>query len=106
MYELISGFSIIIRSFILPNPFDSFQYGILINLAIEPILYILTRSIVGIFYTRGSAPAFGSLLYIAFFSINVGLIQVWANLGATFLIGVAIITMYFSSIIIISSKIN
>jgi len=98
MYKLIAGLSVLIRLFVLPNPFESFQYGVLINFAIEPVLHVITFGIVGLFYSRSSAPAIGSFLYLLFYCINIGLLQLWALLGATIFIGVVIVGGYIAGL--------
>lgn len=104
MYKLMAGLSVFIRTYLLPNPFESFEYGVLINYAIEPLLHLVTFFIVGLFYNRGSAPAFGSFLYLSFYCINVGLIQLWAKFGATPIVGAIIVSLYIAAIITISNR--
>lgn len=74
MYRLIAWLSKLIRIFIIPNPFGNLEYGLLINIMAEPILHIITFGVVGLFYNTGSAPAFGSFLYLLFYIIHVGLL--------------------------------
>lgn len=74
LYRLIALISILIRNFYLPNPFEKLEYGVLINILIEPFLHIITFVVVGLFYQGGSAPALGSLLYLFFYIVHIGLI--------------------------------
>lgn len=74
MYRLFSFISLIIRNYYLPNPFGNLEYGVIINFIIEPLLQGVTFSVVGLFYQRGSAPAWGSFLYLFFYSLHVSLI--------------------------------
>ena len=62
----------------MPNPFESMPNGmwILVNYIIEPILHTITYAEVGIFYKKGSFPALGSILYLLFYSLHVGIIYV------------------------------
>jgi hypothetical protein len=75
MYKFFALISFIIRNFYLPNPFDSLQYGLIINMMIEPILHAITFAVVGLFYKRGSAPAWGSFLYLFFYAVHISLIM-------------------------------
>jgi hypothetical protein len=74
MYKIFAIASAIIRTQYLPNPFESLSYGYIINLLVEPFLHLLTYKVVGLYYTKGSFPVFGSLLYLIFYSAHVGLI--------------------------------
>ncbi len=75
MYRLVVVFSLFIRNFYLPNPFEELEMGVLINWAAGFVLYPVTFFIVGLFYRRGSAPALGSLLYLFFYAVHTGLIM-------------------------------
>ena len=76
MYEIMKGISVIIRLFILPNPFEEIENGFLINMFIaEPIIHGITFSLVGIVYKRGTAPAIGSFLYLVVYWIIVSFIH-------------------------------
>ncbi len=98
MYKYISGLSLLIRLFFLPNPFEDLKYGFLINFAMEPVLHVVTFSTVGFFYKRSSTPAIGSFLYLLFLSINIGLLQLWSLLGASILIGIIILGVYITGL--------
>lgn len=89
MYKMMAFISVLIRQFLLPNPFEAldevFSISVLnteipipavcINWFAEPFLHTITFGIVGIYYNKGEHnPAFGSFLYLLFYSIHVGLI--------------------------------
>lgn len=89
MYKFIAALSIIIRTFCLPNPFevlgDTFPLTIgettftmtpiVMNCLAEPVLYAITFALVGIYYSRGvNSPSKGSLLYLIFYCVHVGLL--------------------------------
>lgn len=74
LFELIKASSIIIRQFMLPNPFGEIQNAEVFNWIAGVALYPLTYIIVGVFYKSKSNPALGSFLYLLFYSINTGLI--------------------------------
>ncbi len=106
MYKLIAGLSLLIRLFVLPNPFDSFQYGFMINIAMEPVLHAVTFGIVGFYYSRSYAPTLGSFLYLLFYCINIGLLQLWAFLGASIIAGLIITGVYIAGIVWLAEKRN
>ena len=94
MYKFIAGLGVLIRFFILPNPFNSFENSFLINIAAEPILHGLTFFTAGIFYSSGDFPAGGSLLYLFFYSVHIGLLFLWSSLGAIILVAVLFLIVY------------
>ena len=67
--------SVIVRQFVLPNPFECFgDSAILINWIAEPIIQVIAYGIVGLFYRRGSAPALGSFLYLIAYAFIIGIL--------------------------------
>ena len=92
IYGLMAGISTLVRQFLLPSPFEQLPHPIIaesggisisipplmLNIIIEPALHIFTFTIVGIYYSRGEFPAFGSLLYLIFYFIHVGLLTLMA----------------------------
>lgn len=75
IYKLIAAFSLLIRLFYTPNPFEVLEYGYLINFMVEPFLHLVTFRIVGLYYRSGDWPALGSFLYLAFYWIHVLIIS-------------------------------
>lgn len=80
MYKIIATISVLIRQFVLPNPFKSFGLigSIVANLIAEPIVHILAFGLVGIFYARGTAPALGSFLYLICYAVITGTLYLMA----------------------------
>ena len=78
LYVIMSTISIVIRQFVLPNPFECFGEieSLVINRIAEPIIHILALAIVGLFYERGSFPALGSFLYLLTYSIITGILYI------------------------------
>ena len=77
IYGIITIISLLVRQFVLPNPFECFgDNAVLINWIAEPIIQVVAYGIVGIFYISGSAPALGSLLYLLIYALIVGLLWV------------------------------
>ena len=76
MYTIVGIISIIIRQWILPNPFECFGWLISmgINAAIAPILHLVAYKIVGMVYEGGSAPAIGSILYLIVYASIIGIL--------------------------------
>lgn len=78
IYVFFTAVSVLVRQFVLPNPFECFgNNAMLINLIAEPILNIIAYSLVGLFYTRGSAPLLGSLCYLITYASLVAILWVF-----------------------------
>jgi hypothetical protein len=75
MYKLIATISVIIRLLYIPNPFETLEYGYFVNYIVEPFLYLLTFKVVGLYYSKGSMPSIGSLLYLFFYVVHIGLLM-------------------------------
>lgn len=100
MYGLVSVFSLLIRQFYLPNPFECFgDMAILYNWCSGIVLAPLSYALVGLIYRRGSAPVLGSLLYLLAYSGLTGILSVlglfsfnrWAIAGMTLIIVLVIV---------------
>jgi hypothetical protein len=94
MYKFLMILSFLIRNFYLPNPFESLEYGVLINMALEPLLQPITFGIVGLFYDKGSAPAWGSFLYLFFYSVHTGLLILCGMFDFTIVAIVGAVNLY------------
>lgn len=81
MYQLISGVSFIIRAYlcyitienvpILANPFaNSILWEVI---PFYTVLMIISRSIVGLFYSKGEAPTLGAILYFFVYLVVLGI---------------------------------
>lgn len=78
IYGIITVFSVIVRQFFLPNPFECFgESAALYNWIAEPILHIVAYGLVGLVYCKGSLPAWGSFLYLVAYSALVGILWVF-----------------------------
>jgi len=85
LYAIISISSIIIRNFYLPNPFEEILINkgqaLSLNFIIgEPLLYVLSFTMCGIFYNKGGISALGSLGYLFFYFVNTAIIIILAKL--------------------------
>jgi len=110
IYILISALGMFVRGFLLPNPFDQLPHPVtihfsgimmavpaaLLNWIMEPVLYSFTYIIVGFYYTKGENPAKGSLLYLLFYSIHVGLLALMARTQFTLWAVILILAGYFA----------
>lgn len=101
MYNLISILSIIIRQFLLPNPFASLPNGELYNLLASIILYPITYLIVGLYYEKGSAPALGSFLYLLFYMVHTGLIALCGYFYFSKMACIVISAVYVAILIVV-----
>lgn len=97
IYEIIAVISSIIRSFLLPNPFEPLGEGFsitvldenilltpdILNWIFEVPLHMITYAVVGIYYLKGSVPSIGSIFYLLFYVLHVFLLYVmsWFNLS-------------------------
>lgn len=75
LYVITSIVGSIIRTFLLPNPFGSFgdkaeAFNLIAGLIIPAIAYIS----VGVFYRKGSSPAFGSFCFTVTYAVIVGIL--------------------------------
>lgn len=104
MYKLMAIISILIRQFCIPNPFEVLGEGVnigervmvippeVLNWGVEPLMYVVTFEVVGLYYDRGSAPAFGSFLYLLFYCIHTFLLWLILLAGfATWVIALVIV---------------
>ena len=108
LYKLFASLSIIVRNFYLPNPFASFEYGVIINLMIiEPLLHMITYVLVGLFYKRGSAPAWGSFLYLFFYIVHTSLLMLCSTFSFDKIAIATIIILYIailSALMVLKNK--
>ena len=78
IYGLFTIISLLVRQFVLPNPFECFgDNAILYNWIAEPILHAVAYGLVGLAYCKGSFPAWGSFLYLITYSALVGILWIF-----------------------------
>lgn len=116
IYKVFAFISFLVRNLAIPNPFDNLQgqtieiYGIefpvipkVINILVEPILGVFTFIIVGLYYDRSEkTPLKGSILYLFFYWIHVGLISVIVKFNFSALSIFLVATFYVILHILIS----
>lgn len=77
LYGLASEISIVVRQFVLPNPFDCFgDKAWLINLLAEPLMQLISYLLVGLVYKKGSMPLLGSILFLLTYAALTGFLRV------------------------------
>ncbi len=108
----------------IPNPFEALDDGIaimideapllltpeILNWIADPIIAAITFGVVGLYYIKGSEPALGSVLYMFFYAVHIGLLYlmlsvypiIWMNV----LIVVIYIGLHIGAIVLNSSWIN
>lgn len=106
MYKFIALMSLLIRQFYIPNPFETLEYGYSINIILELPLYLLTYNVVGLYYSKGSNSTLGSILYLIFYIIHVGLLFLMGILQWNTIAIVSIFILYIAIHIYVNIKIN
>ncbi len=82
MYEIMASISMYLRQFHTPNPFESLgDYAVVYNWIAEPFIQIINYSVVGFYYTKGSNPFLGSLLYLLFYWVHIGVLLLMSDFG-------------------------
>ena len=120
IYATIATIFWIIRQYAIPNPFEALGDGITIILAdspfllspeilnwiADPIISGMTFLIVGLYYMRGSAPALGSILYMVFYTIHIGLLYLLLSIYPLFWLMIVIVLLYIMIHILLIIKIK
>lgn len=109
LYGIIGIISVLVRQFVLPNPFEPLGEGlaigqvllspILLNWIAEPILHIVTFAEVGVIYHKGEMPGLGSFLYLIFYAMNVGVLWFASWLGLRWYTNLIIVVLYVTGFI-------
>lgn len=95
MYKIVAFISYFVRQNCMPNPFGTDLNAWLMDLlGMSAILHVFTFGIVGLFYEEGSAPVLGSLLYLFFYSVHMGLLVLMGNFGWTMPAIIIILGLY------------
>lgn len=101
MYELTALFSEVIRFYFMPNTFELAllfkDLGLLGMLFGEAILVAVTFGVVSLYYQKGKCnPAIGSLLYLIFYVIHIGLIQIMSSVGFNLFAVIPLLAAYIA----------
>lgn len=76
----------------------------LLNWIADPIIASLTFLIVGLYYISGTAPAIGSILYMVFYVIHIGLLYLLLSIYPITWLMILIVALYITSHIVIVIK--
>lgn len=107
LYSIFAIISLLMRNFVLPNPFECFgDTAWLINLIAEPIIHAVAFALVGLVYQRGEAPAIGSILYLITYALLTGILLLfglfsfawwWILSLVTVAVGIVLLIRYLSN---------
>ncbi len=118
LYSILATIFYLIRQFAMPNPFDALGEGLtiyiaesplvlspeLLNWIADPITFSITFAIVGLYYARGSEPAVGSILYMFFYAVHIGLLylvlSVYPMVWLMVIIGLLYVGLHIGAIIL------
>lgn len=113
MISIICGFA---KSQLIGNPFEVLGDGILINkvllspqllgILIEPLLHVLSYTMVGLLYKERSAPALGSILYLIMYVCNSFILYVMSLFGLKIWSSTIIIFVYLFLFIMVAKIVN
>ena len=110
-----------VRQFAIPNPFEALGEGLtiaigeapllltpeLLNWIADPIIAAITFAVVGLYYIKGSEPALGSILYMFFYAVHIGLLylllSIYPIVWLMVLIGVIYIGLHIGAFILNNS---
>lgn len=110
MYRIIAVISVLIRQFFIANPYESLSFlneetatwlPIVLNLLTEGIFHAVAFGIVGIFYRSRSCPAWGSLLYLVVYWINIGVLTLLCKASFSLFYILIILSVYISAILLL-----
>ena len=110
IYTALATLFWLIRQFVIPNPFEALGEGLtiiigesplllspeLLNWIADPIIASLTFLIVGLYYISGTAPAVGSILYMVFYVIHIGLLYLLLSIYPTIWLMILIALLYIA----------
>lgn len=111
VYKIIATISVLIRQFVLPNPFEPLgeKFNVtLFNITLpltpdianwiaEPVLHLLAFGITGLYYARGyNDPAVGSFLYLLFYAIHTLILMLMSAAGFAWWAVVLLVISYIA----------
>lgn len=118
IYSALATIFWLVRQFAIPNPFEALGDGItimigeapllltpeILNWIADPIIAAITFGVVGLYYIKGSEPALGSILYMLFYAIHIGLLYLMLSVypisWLMVLIGVVYIGLHIGMIVL------
>ena len=118
LYNCLATIFWLVRQFAIPNPFDALGEGLavtiggtpillspeLLNWLADPIIAGFTFGVVGLYYISRSDPALGSILYMFFYALHIGLLYLILSIYPAFwlmvIIGVIYIGLHIAVIVL------
>ena len=118
IYSALATIFWLVRQFVIPNPFEALGDGItimigdapllltpeILNWIADPIIAAITFGVVGLYYIKGSEPALGSILYMVFYAVHIGLLylmlSVYPIVWLMVLIGVIYMGLHIAAIVL------
>ena len=122
IYAFLSTLFWIIRQFAIPNPFEALGDGLtimigetpflltpeILNWIADPIVFVITYGVVGLYYTKGSLPAIGSVLYMFFYALHIGLIylllHIYPMIWLIIVIGIIYVALHITILILLNGR--
>ena len=109
-YSTLATLFWLIRQYAIPNPFEALGEGItvtiggapillspeILNWIADPIIGAFTFLVVGIYYISGSNPTKGSILYMLFYTIHIGMLFLISSVYPTIWLIVLIAVIYLA----------
>lgn len=110
IYSALATIFWLVRQIAIPNPFEALGDGLtimidespllltpeILNWIADPIIASLTFLIVGLYYISGTAPALGSILYMLFYAIHIGLLYLLLSIYPTIWLMILISLLYLA----------
>lgn len=120
IYKIIVVFSVLVRQFVLENPFEVLVEGLevtivgvpvllspeFLNYIAEPFMHMITFGVVGIYYVRRTWPAAGSFLYLIFYCVHTFVLWLMSLAGFTTWAIVIILMIYVAAHVGINVLLN
>ena len=109
VYSTLATIFWLVRQFAIPNPFEALGEGLtitigeipllltpeILNWIADPIIAAITFGVVGLYYIKGSEPALGSILYMFFYAVHIGLLYLMLSVYPIIWLMVLIGVIYF-----------
>lgn len=110
IYSTLATLFWLIRQYAIPNPFEALGEGItvtiggapvllspeILNWIADPIIGAFTFLVVGIYYISGSNPTKGSILYMFFYAVHIGMLYLISSVYPTIWLIVLIAVIYLA----------
>ena len=110
IYSALATIFWLVRQFAIPNPFEALGEGLtitigeaplllppeLLNWIADPIIAAITFAVVGLYYIKGSEPALGSILYMVFYAVHIGLLYLLLNIYPIIWLMIVVAVIYIA----------